>query len=216
MSVGIIGIKSGMTRVFTEAGESIPVTVIHVIPNRISQVKTIDNDGYAAIQITAGQRRSVRVTKALAGHFKKAGVEAGQVTHEFRLTPEELEKFKAGEEVSLENFKEGQAVDVRGTTKGKGFQGAVKRHNFTMLDATHGASLSHRSMGSAGQCQTPGRVFKGKKMPGQMGNVQRAARNQKIVRVDQENRVLLVRGAVPGARGSFVEVLPAIKQGEAK
>lgn len=216
MSVGVIGIKSGMTRVFTETGESVPVTVIHVAPNRISQVKTPDQDGYAAIQVTAGERRASRVSKPQAGHFKKAGVGVGRLTREFRLTPEELESFKAGDEVALDHFKEGQMVDVRATSKGKGFQGGVKRHNFRTQDATHGNSLSHRAIGSAGQCQTPGRVFKGKKMPGQMGNVKTVIQNQKIVRVDAENHLLLIKGTVPGAPGAYVMVLPSVKQKEAK
>lgn len=212
MSIGIIGIKSGMTRIFTEAGESVPVTVVHVVPNRIAQVKTVDNDGYSAIQVTVGQRRAIRISKPLAGHFKKAGVEAGQITREFRATPEELEQFQAGNELTLEHFEEGQPVDVRGTSKGKGFQGGVKRHNFRTQDATHGNSLSHRALGSTGQCQTPGRVFKGKKMAGQMGNVKCAVQNQKIVRVDKDNGLLLIKGTIPGAPGSFVEVLPSVKQ----
>ena len=216
MSVGVIGLKSGMTRVFTETGESIPVTVIRVAPNRISQVKTLDNDGYAAIQVTSGERRAAKVSKPQAGHFKKAGVEAGYMTREFRVTPEELEGFKAGDEVALDCFQEGQAVDVRGTSKGKGFQGGVKRHNFRTQDATHGNSLSHRALGSTGQCQTPGRVFKGKKMAGQMGNVKTVMQNQQIVRVDAENSLLLIKGTVPGAPGGYVVVLPSVKQKEAK
>lgn len=216
MSVGLIGIKSGMTRVFTETGESIPVTVIRVAPNRISQVKTLDNDGYAAIQVTSGEQRAAKVSKPRAGHFKKAGVEAGHMTREFRVTPEELEGFKAGDEVALDRFQEGQAVDVRGTSKGKGFQGGVKRHNFRTQDATHGNSLSHRALGSTGQCQTPGRVFKGKKMAGQMGNVKTVVQNQQIVRVDSENNLLLIKGTVPGAPGGYVIVLPSVKQKEAK
>ena len=212
MSVGVIGIKSGMTRVFTETGESIPVTVVRVAPNRISQVKTIDNDGYLAIQVTAGECRNTRLTKPEAGHFKKAGIEAGYITREFRITPEEAERFKAGDEVPLDCFQEGQAVDVRGTTKGKGFQGGVKRHNFRTQDATHGNSLSHRAIGSTGQCQTPGRVFKGKKMPGQMGNVKAIVQNQKIIGIDAENHLLLIKGTVPGASGGYVVVLPSVKR----
>ena len=216
MSVGVIGIKSGMTRLFTEAGESLPVTVIHVAPNRISQVKTVENDGYLAIQVTVGDRTASRVSKPQAGHFKKAGVEAGKVTREFRVSPEELENFKAAGELTLEQFQEGQAVDVRGTSTGKGLQGGVKRHNFQMQDATHGNSLSHRAIGSTGQCQTPGRVFKGKKMAGQMGNVRKVVQNQRVVRVDAENHLLLVRGTVPGAPGGYVVVSPSVKQKEVK
>jgi len=216
MSVGVIGIKSGMTRVFTETGQSIPVTVVRVAPSRISQVKSLDNDGYAAIQVTADERRAVRITKPQAGHFKKAGVTAGRITREFRVAPEELEGFKAGDEVALDRFQEGQSVDVRGTTKGKGFQGGVKRHNFRTQDATHGNSLSHRALGSTGNCQTPGRVFKGKKMAGQMGNVKAVVQNQQIVRVDAENNLLLIKGTVPGAPGGYVVVLPSVKQKETK
>lgn len=216
MSVGLIGIKSGMTRIFAETGESIPVTVIRVAPNRISQVKSLDNDGYTAIQVTTGEVRASKVSKPQAGHFKKAGIEAGYMTREFRTTPEELESFKAGDEVALDQFQEGQAVDVRSTSKGKGFQGGVKRHNFRMQDATHGNSLSHRVLGSTGQRKTPGRVMKGKKMAGQMGNVKCVVQNQKIVRVDKENHLLLIRGAVPGAPGTYVVVLPTTKNREAK
>lgn len=216
MSVGLIGIKAGMTRIFTAAGESIPVTVIHVTPNRISQIKTVDKDAYAAIQVTFGERKTSRIKKPELNHFKKAGVQVGCYTREFRITPEEVENFKAGQELGVDNFKEGQAVDVRGISKGKGFQGAVKRHGFKMQDATHGNSLSHRALGSTGQCQTPGRVFKGKKMAGQMGNVQRAVMNQKIIRVDTDNHLLLVKGGVPGAPGGYVVVLPSVKQREAQ
>lgn len=216
MSVGMIGIKSGMTRIFTESGESVPVTVIEVPANLISQIKTGDSDGYTAIQVTAGSRRVSRMTKAEIGHYKKAGVEAGRMTREFRVTDEALANFTSGAQVSLDHFQEGQAVDVRGISKGKGFQGVVKRHNFRTQDASHGNSLSHRVLGSAGQCQTPGRVFKGKKMAGQMGNVKRVVQNQKIVKIDAENRVILIKGTVPGAPGSFVVLLPTVKQKRAQ
>ncbi len=216
MSVGLIGIKSGMTRVFTEVGQSVPVTVIHVISNRISQVKTLEKDGYAAIQVTAGTRRASHVSKPEIGHFKKAGIEAGYITREFRVTPKELQNFNLGDEVFFHHFKESQAVDVHATSKGKGFQGGVKRHNFRMQDATHGNSLSHRVLGSTGQCQTPGRVFKGKKMAGQMGNVKTVVQNQKIIRLDADKRLLLVRGAVPGPSGIYVVILPSVKQKEAQ
>lgn len=212
MPVGLVGRKCGMTRVFTDAGESIPVTVVEVAPNRIAQVKTTEIDGYRAIQVTAGQRRASRVTKPMAGHFSKAGVEAGNVMLEHRLNDAEMQEAKLGDELTVALFEEGQKVDVRGVSKGKGFAGPVKRHHFKMQDATHGNSLSHRAHGSVGQCQTPGRVFKGKKMAGHMGNVKRCVQNQKIVRVDVERNLLLIRGAIPGAPGAAVLILPSIKQ----
>lgn len=212
MSVGLVGRKCGMTRVFTGEGVSIPVTVIEVSPNRIAQIKTVETDGYRAIQVTAGQRRASRVSKPMAGHFSKAGVEAGDVTLEHRLTNADAEEIKLGDQLTVDSFKEGQSVDVRGVSKGKGFAGGVKRHHFKMQDATHGNSLSHRAIGSVGQCQTPGRVFKGKKMAGQMGNVKRCVQNQKVVRVDVERNLLLIKGTVPGAPGGLVTILPSVKQ----
>lgn len=209
MTIGIVGRKCGMTRVFTEDGVSVPVTVVEVHPNRITQVKTVEVDGYAAVQITTGERRASRVNKAQAGHLAKAGVEAGRGLWEFRL--DGSEGLKEGEVLSLESFEAGQKVDVTGTSKGKGFQGGVKRWNFRMQDATHGNSLSHRAPGSIGQCQTPGRVFKGKKMAGHMGSERVTVQSLELVRVDAERGLLLVKGAIPGAPGGDVIVRPAVK-----
>lgn len=207
--IGLVGRKVGMTRVFTEEGVSIPVTVVEVENNRVTQVKTLENDGYAAIQITAGAKKANRVTKPEAGHYAKAGVEAGRGLWEFRL--ENGEEFEIGAELSVELFNEIKKVDVTGTSKGKGFQGAIKRWNFRTQDMTHGNSLSHRAPGSLGQCQTPGRVFKGKKMAGQMGNERVTTQNLEIVRVDAERNLLLIKGAVPGSTGANVIVKPAVK-----
>ncbi|MBR9789227.1 MAG: 50S ribosomal protein L3 [Vibrionaceae bacterium] len=207
--IGLIGRKVGMTRVFTEDGVSIPVTVVEVEANRVSQVKTLETDGYAAIQVTAGAKKANRVNKAEAGHFAKAGVEAGRGLWEFRL--ENGEEFEVGAELTVELFNETKKVDVTGTSKGKGFQGAVKRWNFRTQDMTHGNSLSHRAPGSIGQCQTPGRVFKGKKMAGHMGAERVTTQNLEIVRVDAERNLLLIKGAVPGATGGNVIVKPAVK-----
>ena len=211
MTIGIVGRKAGMTRVFTEEGVSIPVTVIEVEPNRVTQVKTLDTDGYRALQVTTGTRRASRVNKAMAGHFAKASTEAGRGTWEFRLADGEGEGIEVGAELKADVFEAGQIVDIAGTTIGKGFQGGVKRHNFHMQDATHGNSLSHRSNGSIGQNQTPGRVFKGKKMSGHMGNVRRTAQSLEVVRVDAERNLLLVKGAVPGSAGGDVIVKPTVK-----
>ena len=211
MAIGIVGRKVGMTRVFTEDGISIPVTVIEAEPNRVTQLRTDDSDGYRAIQVTTGTRKASRVNKAAAGHLAKAGVEAGLGLWEFRLADGEGEEIATGGEVKVDIFEAGQMVDVRGTTRGKGFQGGVKRHNFRTQDATHGNSLSHRAPGSIGQCQTPGRVFKGKKMAGQMGNVNCSIQNLEVVKVDVDRNLLLVKGAVPGAQGGNVVVTPAIK-----
>ncbi|TFH93077.1 MULTISPECIES: 50S ribosomal protein L3 [Vibrio] len=207
--IGLIGRKVGMTRVFTEEGVSIPVTVVEVEANRVSQVKTLDTDGYAAIQVTTGAKKANRVSKPEAGHFAKAGVEAGRGLWEFRL--ENGEEFAVGAELTVELFNDTKKVDVTGTSKGKGFQGAVKRWNFRTQDMTHGNSLSHRAPGSIGQCQTPGRVFKGKKMAGHMGAERVTTQNLEIVRVDAERNLLLIKGAVPGATGGNVIVKPAIK-----
>ncbi|WP_229603228.1 50S ribosomal protein L3 [Vibrio parahaemolyticus] len=207
--IGLIGRKVGMTRVFTEEGVSIPVTVVEVEANRVSQVKTLETDGYAAIQVTTGSKKANRVNKAEAGHFAKAGVEAGRGLWEFRL--ENGEEFEVGAELTVELFNETKKVDVTGTSKGKGFQGAVKRWNFRTQDMTHGNSLSHRAPGSIGQCQTPGRVFKGKKMAGHMGAERVTTQNLEIVRVDAERNLLLIKGAVPGATGGNVIVKPAVK-----
>jgi large subunit ribosomal protein L3 len=212
--MGIVGRKCGMTRVFTDDGISIPVTVIEAQPNRITQVKTVENDGYRALQVSAGSRKASRVSRPEAGHFAAAKVEAGDLMTEFRLAageqPQEGE-FAPGQEIKVDLFSEGQKVDVIGTSIGKGFAGTVKRHNFSMQDATHGNSLAHRAPGSIGQNQTPGRVFKGKKMSGQMGNVRRTVQNLEVVRVDSEKNLLLIRGAVPGYSGGKVIVRPAIK-----
>lgn len=212
MSVGLVGRKCGMTRVFTGEGASIPVTVIEVIANRVSQVKTLEQDGYRALQVTAGAKKASRLNKPLIGHFAKANVEAGEVIREFRLDNDEHAETKAGDKLTVDMFAEGQKVDVCGISKGKGFAGAVRRHNFRTQDATHGNSLSHRAPGSIGQCQTPGRVFKGKKMAGQLGNIRCTTQNSAVVRVDGEKQLLLIKGAVPGAPGSIVVVTPAIKK----
>ncbi len=211
MTIGLIGRKAGMTRIFTEEGASVPVTVLQIEPNRVTQVKSADADGYRAIQVTTGSRRASRVNKAAAGHFAKAGTEAGRGLWEFRLRDGEGDDIQAGAQVSLDMFAAGQKVDVAGTTIGKGYAGGVKRHHFHMQDATHGNSLSHRAIGSIGQCQTPGRVFKGKKMAGHMGNVRRTAQNLEVIRVDQERNLLLIKGAIPGSKGGNVIVTPAVK-----
>ncbi|RUO79011.1 50S ribosomal protein L3 [Pseudidiomarina taiwanensis] len=211
MAIGLVGRKVGMTRVFQEDGASVPVTVIEVTANRVTQVKTEDTDGYRALQVTTGEKKANRVTKPLAGHFAKAGVEAGRGLWEFRLEDGEGEEFTVGSEITVDIFADTKKVDVTGTSKGKGFQGAVKRWNFRTQDATHGNSLSHRAPGSIGQNQSPGRVFKGKKMAGQMGNKQVTVQTLDIVRVDAERGLLLVRGAVPGATGGDVIVKPAVK-----
>jgi large subunit ribosomal protein L3 len=200
-----------MTRVFTEEGNSVPVTVVEVQPNRVTQIKTPETDGYSAIQVTTGSRRASRVSRAAAGHFAKANTVAGDGLWEFRTEGEDTAAIELGGEIKVDQFEAGQRVDVTGTSKGKGFQGGVKRHNFKMQDATHGNSLAHRAPGSIGQCQTPGRVWKGKKMAGQMGNVQKTTQSLEVVRVDTENNLLLIKGAVPGAPGSSVIVRPAVK-----
>ncbi|MGD8976689.1 MAG: 50S ribosomal protein L3 [Gammaproteobacteria bacterium] len=211
MAIGLVGRKCGMTRVFTEDGASIPVTVIEALPNRITQLKTAESDGYRAVQVTTGARKASRVIKPQQGHFAKAGVEPGRGLWEFRLEGEEGEDFAPGAEITVDVFSDGQTVDVIGTSIGKGFAGAVKRHNFRTQDATHGNSLAHRAPGSIGQNQTPGRVFKGKRMAGHMGDARSTAQNLTVVRVDTARNLLLVRGAVPGAKGSDVIVRPAIK-----
>ena len=209
MAIGIIGRKCGMTRVFTEEGVSVPVTVIEVDSNRVTAVKTEDNDGYRSVQVTTGDRKANLVSKSEAGQFAKAEVKAGRGLWEFRL--DAGVEFNLGDEITVDQFEVGQKVDVTGQSKGKGFQGGIKRHNFQMQDATHGNSLSHRSNGSIGQCQTPGRVFKGKKMSGHMGAERSTIQSLEVVRVDAENKLLLVKGSVPGAKGSDVIVKPAVK-----
>ncbi|MDH4107668.1 MAG: 50S ribosomal protein L3 [Gammaproteobacteria bacterium] len=211
MTMGLIGRKCGMTRVFTEDGESIPVTVIEAQPNRITQIKTVDNDGYRALQVTAGGRRPSRVSKPQAGHFAAAKVEAGDLITEFRLEEGDAAEVELGGEIKVDLFAPGQRVDVIGTSIGKGYAGTIKRHNFASQDASHGNSVSHRAPGSIGQNQSPGRVFPGKKMSGHMGNVRRTAQNLEVVRVDAERNMLLVRGAVPGHKGGRVIVQPSIK-----
>jgi len=211
MSIGLVGRKSGMTRIFTETGLSIPVTVVEVNPNRVTQIKTAEVDGYTAVQVTTGERKASRVSKSLAGHFAKAGTEAGTGLWEFRADAAELGDLAAGNELTVERFTVGQKVDVTGTSKGKGFAGTIKRHNFHMQDATHGNSRSHRVPGSIGQCQTPGRVWKGKKMAGHMGDARVTTQSLEIVQVDVENNLLLVKGALPGATGSDVIIRPSVK-----
>lgn len=209
MTIGIVGRKSGMTRVFTDDGVSIPVTVIEVEPNRITQVKNVETDGYSAVQVTVGSRRASRVTKSAAGHYAKANTEAGRNLWELRNDAQEA--FEVGASITVDVFSAGQIIDVTGTSKGKGFAGGIKRWNFGMQDATHGNSRSHRVLGSIGQCQTPGRVFKGKKMAGHMGSEQVTVQNLEVVRVDAERNLLLVKGAIPGAPGGDVIVRLAVK-----
>lgn len=211
MSIGIVGRKVGMTRIFQEDGVSVPVTVIEATPNRVTQLFTEENDGYKALQVTAGTKKANRVNKAEAGHFAKAGVEAGRGLWEFRLNEGEGEGLSVGSEISVEVFADTKTVDVTGTSKGKGFAGVVKRYNFAMQDATHGNSISHRAPGSIGQNQTPGRVFKGKKMAGHMGAERVTTQNLDVVRVDAARNLLLIKGAVPGAIGGNVIVKPAVK-----
>lgn len=214
---GLIGQKCGMTRVFTDEGGSIPVTVIDVQPNRVVAVKTNENDGYYAMQVTAGQIRASKLTKAMAGHFSKAAVEAGCGLWEFRLNDKEAADITVGKEFAVDFFAEGAIVDVMARTKGKGFAGVIKRHNFRMQDATHGNSLSHRAPGSIGQRQTPGRVFPGKKMAGHLGDVNCTIQNLEIIKVDKERNLLFIKGAVPGACGADVIIKPAVKtKGESR
>jgi large subunit ribosomal protein L3 len=210
MALGLVGRKSGMTRIFTEDGASIPVSVVEVEPNRITQVKTHATDGYDAIQVTAGTRRASRVNKTAAGHFAKAESGLGRGLWEMRLD-QASEELQVGSELTVDTFEVGQKIDVTGQSKGKGFQGGIKRWNFSMQDATHGNSISHRSNGSIGQCQTPGRVFKGKKMSGHMGAEQVTVQNLEVVRIDAERNVILVKGAIPGAPGGDVLIKPAVK-----
>ena len=211
MTIGIVGRKCGMSRIFTENGESIPVTLIEASPNRIVQIKSDDTDGYTAVQVTAGTKRSALVNKPLSGHYAKAKVEAGRGLWEFRVDADKVSGYEVGGEIKADIFEVGQRVDVQGVTKGKGFQGTIKRWNFTMGDATHGNSLSHRSPGSIGQRQTPGRVFPGKKMSGHMGDRQQSTQNLTVVKVDVERGLIAIRGAVPGAPGGDVIVRPASK-----
>lgn len=211
MAIGLVGRKLGMSRIFTESGNTIPVTVIEVLPNRITQVKTKPKEGFNAIQVTTGEKRASRVNKPSTGHFAKAGQTAGRGLWEFRLPDGDEVSFEVGQALQVDFLKVGQRVDVIGTSKGKGFQGAVKRHNFRTQDATHGNSLSHRAPGSIGQNQTPGRVFKNKKMAGHMGDVRKTMQNIEVVRVDAERHLLLVRGAIPGAPGGDVIIKVSVK-----
>jgi len=211
MAIGLVGRKVGMTRIFTEDGTSIPVTVIEATPNRVTQVRSEETDGYRALQVTTGTKKANRVNKAEAGHFAKAGVEAGRTLVEFRLEDNEGGEIEVGSEITVEIFNDTKKIDVTGTSKGKGFQGAIKRWNFSAQRATHGNSLSHRAPGSIGQNQSPGKVFKGKKMAGQLGNKQVTTQSLEVVRVDVENSLILVKGAVPGATGGDVVVKPAVK-----
>lgn len=211
MAIGVIGRKAGMTRIFTEDGTTVPVTVIEVTPNRVSQVKSAETDGYRAVQVAFGSRKPSRVTKPMVGHYAKAGVEAGECLREFRLGDDEGLDLTVGQEISVAIFEAGQKVDVRGVTKGRGFAGGVRRHNFRTQDATHGNSVSHRAPGSIGQNQSPGRVWKGKRMAGHMGAVNRCQQSLEVVRVDAERNLLLVRGGVPGPTGGRLVVLPSVK-----
>jgi len=211
MSLGLVGRKVGMTRIFTDDGAAVPVTVLDVANNRVTQIKTAENDGYAAVQVTYGKRRANRVNKAQAGHLAKAGVEAGELLREFHVGAEELAKLKVGEVVSASTFEVGQFVDVTGTTKGRGFAGVISRHNFSSNRASHGNSLSHNTPGSISMAQDPGRVFPGKRMPGHYGHVTRTVQTLKVIRVDAERGLLLVKGAVPGADGGHIVVRPAVK-----
>lgn len=211
MAIGLVGRKTGMSRIFTEEGESVPVTVIHAPPNRITRVKTDDRDGYFALQVTTGSRKASRISKPVAGQYAAVSVEPGEGLFEFRIDADQASEYEAGAELTVDRFSAGQRVDVIGTSIGKGFAGAVKRHHFRTQDATHGNSLAHRAPGSIGQNQTPGRVFKGKKMAGQLGNVQRTAQGLEVVRVDPERNLIAVRGAVPGHAGGRLFIKPAIK-----
>ncbi len=212
MSIGLVGRKCGMTRVFNEDGSSTPVTVLQIDSNRVTQVKSVENDGYRAIQVAVGDKKSSKVNKAMAGHYAAANVTAGRSLVEFRLEDGEGEDLAAGSELALDIFSEGQVVDVRGTSIGKGYAGGVKRHNFKMQDATHGNSISHRAPGSIGQCQTPGRVFKGKKMAGHLGAVKTTVQNLTVHAVDAERNLILVKGAVPGSKGGDVVITAAAKK----
>ncbi len=214
MAIGLVGQKAGMSRVFTEDGESIPVTIIHALPNRVIRVKTAETDGYTAVQVTTGSVKPSRVGKPVAGQYAAVSAEPGEGLFEMRVTAEEAAEYQPGAELTVESFTAGQIVDVVGTSIGKGYAGVIKRHHFHMQDATHGNSLSHRAPGSIGQNQTPGRVFKGKKMAGRMGNVRRTAQNLEVVQVDAERKLILVKGAVPGHSGGRLFVRPAVKAAE--
>ena len=211
MSLGLIGRKIGMTRVFAEDGDSIPVTVLEVVPNRVTQIKTIKTDGYESLQVAYGSKKSTKLSKPLVGHYAKATAEAGVGLKEFRIPSTELENYKLNSQITVELFKPGQKVDVTGITIGKGFQGPIKRHHFSSNRATHGVSISHNSHGSTGQCQDPGRVFPGKKMAGHLGAKQRTTQNLEVVKIDLGRNLILIKGAVPGSKGSDVTISPAVK-----
>jgi large subunit ribosomal protein L3 len=211
MSIGLVGRKVGMTRIFTESGDTLPVTVLDVSDNRITQIKSPDKDGYSAVQVAFGKRRASRVSKPLAGHLAKAAVEAGHTLREFRARPEDLAALKVGGKIGVEIFKVGQKVDVAGVTVGKGFSGVIKRHHFSSGRASHGNSISHNKPGSTGQAQDPGRVFPGKRMAGHLGDAHRTTQNLVVVRIDAERQLLLIKGAVPGSKGRDVVVRPAVK-----
>ena len=212
MTLGLVGRKVGMTRIFTDDGQTVPVTVVDVSNNRVTQIKTAETDGYTSVQVAFGKRRATRVNKAAAGHFAKAGVEAGQVLREFRVDAEQLSQFKAGDSINPSSvFSVGQKVDVTGTTIGKGFAGAIKRHHFSSNRASHGNSVSHNSAGSIGMAQDPGRVFPGRRMAGHLGDVKRTQQGLEVVRIDEARQLLLIKGAVPGSKGGDVIVMPAVK-----
>lgn len=212
MPLGIMGKKLGMTNIFTEDGRSIPVTVVQVEPNRVSQIKTTDRDDYAAVQLAVGEQHPARITKAEAGHLAKAGVEPARALVEFKVSNKsDLESLNLGDEITVDQFEPNTKVDVRGTTQGKGFAGTIKKYNFNRQPATHGAATVHRKPGSIGQCQTPGRVFKGKKMPGQMGNKNNTVQNLEVVQIDQDKNVILLKGACPGSKNSYITITPAVK-----
>ena len=211
MSIGLIGKKQGMTRVFTPEGDSFAVSVVSVLPNTITQIKSVESEGYSSIQVTTGEKKEKHLSKAQQGHFKKSSVNAGEGLWEFRVNSDDLNELQVGSEINLDIFEEGQKIDVQGKSKGKGFAGTVKRWNFKMQDASHGNSISHRAPGSIGQCQTPGKVWKGKKMSGHMGDVKKTIQNLKIASIDIENNLVLIKGAIPGPTGSNVVLKPAVK-----
>ena len=211
MSIGLVGKKQGMTRVFTPEGDSFAVSVVSVLPNTITQIKSLESEGYSSIQVTTGEKKEKHLSKAQQGHFKKSSVNAGEGLWEFRVNSDELNELQVGSEINLDIFEEGQKIDVQGKSKGKGFAGTVKRWNFKMQDASHGNSISHRAPGSIGQCQTPGKVWKGKKMSGHMGDVKKTIQNLKIASIDVENNLVLIKGAIPGPTGSNVVLKPAVK-----
>ena len=211
MSIGLIGKKQGMTRVFTPEGDSFAVSVVSVLPNTITQIKSVESEGYSSIQVTTGEKKEKHLSKAQQGHFKKNSVNAGEGLWEFRVNSDDLNELQVGSEINLDIFEEGQKIDVQGKSKGKGFAGTVKRWNFKMQDASHGNSISHRAPGSIGQCQTPGKVWKGKKMSGHMGDAKKTIQNLKIASIDVENNLVLIKGAIPGPTGSNVVLKPAVK-----